>query len=142
MNSLMSDVVPVIALTVTLRAILVVVHLEDITEDVLVDPLLPDESFCVDLEGGILINFIRQNAEFQTAKQLCRDVSSELARIDTRELFDVIEPFLGEDGRFPVWIGKPFKHLVIQIYLFHRVGGSRCTRQHKYRQVFFRGWKQ
>ena len=107
MSSLIGEVVrtPVLAVLGTVVAVLVAVHVEDITEVSLVEELLPDNSICVDLEGGILITVIRQRTDFESAKQLCRDESSELARIDTRELYDVVESFLLEDRLFSVWVG-------------------------------------
>ena len=108
MTSLVADILPVLLLTAVVVANLVFVNIQDISVVTEVSGVLPEEAICVDLESGILINFIRENVNFEDAKQLCRDASSELARIGTRGLSDEIEPFLEEDSRFPVWIGKPF----------------------------------
>ena len=110
MSSWLREVGAAFTIIVFLIAVLVVVHIKDFT-----GRLSPNQSICLDLEGGILITFIRQDTNFEGAKQLCRDLTSELARIDTSELFSEIERFLVEDDRFPVWVGTILTLLIREV---------------------------
>ena len=131
MISPISDIIPVVAIALTVVVCLVVVHVQDIA--------LAGESICIDLEGGILITFIRENVVFDVAREMCREIDADLARVDTRPWFDAVDVFLGENGRFPVWIGKRLASTFPKLERFcFRFGRSRANFQYGSRQVLFR----
>ena len=69
-------------------------------------------------KGRILIAFIRAKVNFTVAKDMCREISSDLARIDTRPLFDAVDVFLRGESRFPVWVRKylPVRLVNLNVY--------------------------